>query len=38
MCLYVPENNPNAEFLSNFLQVSKFLLHCSTNGRGYPEL
>ena len=37
VCIY-RENNPNGEFLSNFLQVSKFVLYCSTNGRGYPEL
>ena len=26
VCIY-QENNPNGEFLSNFLQVSKFVLH-----------
>ena len=26
VCIY-RENNPNGEFLSNFLQVSKFVLH-----------
>ena len=26
ICIY-RENNPNGEFLSNFLQVSKFVLH-----------
>ena len=31
-------NNPNGEFLGNFLQVSKFVLNWSTNGGGYPEL
>ena len=37
VCIY-RKNNPNGEFFSNFLQVSKFVLHSSTNGRGYPEL
>ena len=37
VCIY-RKNNPNGEFLSIFLQVSKFVLHWSTNGRGYPEL
>ena len=37
VCIY-RKNNPNGEFLSNFLQVSKFVLHWSTNDRGYPEL
>ena len=37
VCIY-RKNNPNGEFLSNFLQVSKFVLHWSTNGRGCPEL
>ena len=37
VCIY-RKNNPNDEFLSNFLQVSKFVLHWSTNGRSYPEL
>ena len=27
MCLYLLKNNPNGEFFSNFLQVSKFVLH-----------
>ena len=36
-CMY-RKNNPNVEFFSNFLQVSKFVLHRSTNGRDYPEL
>ena len=26
VCIY-RKNNPNGEFLSNFLQVSKFVLH-----------
>ena len=26
VCIYL-ENNPNGEFLSNFLQLSKFVLH-----------
>ena len=26
VCMY-RKNNPNGEFLSNFLQVSKFVLH-----------
>ena len=37
VCMY-RKNNLNNEFLSNFLQVSKFVLHLSTNSRGYPEL
>ena len=37
VCMY-RKNNHKGEFLSHFLQVSKFVLHCSTNGRGYPEL
>ena len=38
MCMYVLENNPNGKFWSYFLQVSNFVLHCSTNVRGYLEL
>ena len=37
VCIY-RENNPNGEIFSNFLQVPKFVLHWSTNGRRYPEL
>ena len=37
VCIY-RKNNPNGDFLSNFLQVSKFVLHWSTNRRGYLEL